>query len=70
MRGERAYLARSLGDENEILSFHLTNLTLEDLSRLRQRLAKGLTQRQQAVAEFVEWTGVDGVFEIIDEIEL
>jgi hypothetical protein len=70
MRGDRVYLARSLGDENEILTFHLTNQTREDLSRLRGQLAKGLTQRQQAVAEFVESTGVDGVFEVIEEIEV
>jgi len=70
VRGERAYHARSLTDENEIISFHLTNLTVEDLLRLREDLAKSLIDRQRAVSEFVEWTGVDGIFEVIEELTI
>jgi hypothetical protein len=68
MRGERAYHARSLTDENEIVSFHLTNLTVEDLLRLRDGLGKSLARRQEAVRRLVEWTGVDA--EAIEEVTM
>jgi hypothetical protein len=38
MQGDRAYVVRSLGDENEIITFHLSNLTQDDLMRLRESL--------------------------------
>jgi hypothetical protein len=70
MRGDRAYVVRSLGDENEIITFHLSNLTQDDLMRLRESLTKELGQREQTMAEFVEWTGVSGIFEVVDELKI
>jgi hypothetical protein len=70
MRGDRAYVVRSLGDENEVITFHLTKLTQEDLMRLRETLTEHLGQREQAMAEFVEWTGVSGIFEVVEEITI
>jgi hypothetical protein len=70
MRGDRAYVVRSLDDENEIITFHLTNLTRDDLLRLREALTKDLGQREQAMAEFVEWTGVSGIFEVVEEVKI
>jgi hypothetical protein len=68
LRGERAYHVRSLADENGIISFHLTNLTLEGLLGLRERFRASEDERQRALAEFVEWTGADGIFEVVEEI--
>ena len=70
MRGDHAYVVRSLSDENEIITFHLTNLTQDDLMRLREALSRELGQREHDMAEFVDWTGVSGIFEVVDELKI
>lgn len=70
MHGERAYVIRNLGDENEVITFHLTNLTQDDLMRLRESLTEDIQQRERAMAEFVEWTGVSGIFEVVEEVKI
>lgn len=65
---EVAYHARSVSNPDEIVSFGLAyDMTLEDFERMRQAGGDD-SERQRRMAEFVEWTGVDGVFEVIDEI--
>jgi len=70
LRRERVYHARSIQDENEIVSFHLTKLSLSELAHLRSEISAAEEQQETAMAEFVEWTGVSDVFEIIEEIRL
>lgn len=66
---EVAYHARSLENPNEIISFGLAyDMERDDLARLGEEFSEGDDERQRRMAEFVEWTGVDGVFEVIDEV--
>lgn len=66
---EVAYHARSLENPDEIISFGLAyDLERNDLARLRDEFSEGDAERQRRMAEFVEWTGVDGVFEVVDEL--
>ena len=62
----RAYHARSTSDENVVVSFGLFNGTANEL-----RSAIGETDeagRQERIAEHVESTSVDGLFEVLDEV--
>lgn len=62
-------LPRAIAREPEIISFGLAyNLERDDLARLREESSDGDAERQRRMAEYVEWTGLDGVFEVIDEV--
>ena len=66
----RAYHVRSLEDPDEVISFGLFDLTPADLERMKQDTAGGEAEarRQERMAPFVERTGVDGIFEVVEEI--
>lgn len=70
MSGDRVYVLRNVMDENDVITFHLTGVTPDDLLRLREPLVQALGQRDQAIAQLVESTGVTGVFEVVDEITI
>ena len=62
----QAYHARSAADENVVVSFGLFDGTVDEL-----RSAIGETDeagRQERIAEHVESTSVDGLFEVLDEV--
>lgn len=67
---EVAYHARSLENPDEIISFGLAyDLAPEDLAGLMEQFDPGEeAERQGRMSEFVESTGVDAVFEVIDEV--
>ncbi len=66
---EIAYHARSIDDPDEIISFGLAyDMQRADLDALRETFSAGDAERQRRMAEFVEWTGVDAVYEVIDEV--
>ena len=69
---ERIYHARSLENPDEIVSFGLADIGLDDLPRLREALGgeDGEKRRQQAMSPYVLWTGVDAVFEVVEEIRV
>lgn len=67
---ERVYHVRSLEDENEIISFGIADMSREDLERLGEEGDDAERRRQERMAQFVEWTGVNGVFEVIEEVRL
>lgn len=67
----KAYHVRNLEDENEIVSFGLFEGTVEDFQRWREENdpdGQLEARRQERMAEFVESTGVDAIFEVIDEV--
>ena len=64
----RAYHLRHKDDENLIVSFGLYEGTLEDRDRIREGHA-GDEQRLEQIDEHVEETLVEGVFEVIDEVD-
>jgi len=66
---EVAYHARSTDNPDEILSFGLAyDMNVEDLAQLREQITEEDRERQRRMSAFVEWTGLDGVFEVIDEV--
>ena len=66
----RAYHVRDLTDENTVVSFGLFDGTAEDYRRLRSDPRAGEIQdrRQRAMAEHVQETLIDGVFEVVEEV--
>ena len=66
---EVAYHARSIENADEIISFGLAyDMGPEELAGLREEFDEEDAERQRRMAEFVEWTGIDTVFEVIDEV--
>ncbi len=67
----RAYHLRNVNDENEVVSFGFFDGTLEDAQRQRQEVdpdGQMEERRQRRMAEFVESTGMDAIFEVVDEV--
>ncbi len=62
----KAYHLRNLNDENQIVSFGLYDGTLEDLRRIRDEQKE--EERQGRMAQFVESTDLDAMFEVVDEV--
>lgn len=62
----RAYHIRSTEDENQVVSFGFYEGTMEDLDAIRDRQKE--QQRQERMAEFIESTVIDGMFEVVDEV--
>jgi hypothetical protein len=66
----RAYHLRGLEDENEVVSFGFFDGTMEELRQVMERedVMRADEQRQREMAEVVEWTGTDAVFEVVEEV--
>jgi hypothetical protein len=62
----RADHLRNLNDENQVVSFGFYDGTLEDLERIRDE--EGEEERQTRMAQFVESTQLDAMFEVIEEV--
>lgn len=62
----RAYHIRSLEDENEVVSFGFYEGAITDLDAIRDSQKE--QERQDRIAEHVESTVVDGMFEVVDEV--
>jgi heme-degrading monooxygenase HmoA len=66
---ERAYHARSVRDEDEVISFGLFDMTVEDYRRWRAEADAAETKRVDGLSAFVENEHVSGVYEVIDVVE-
>ena len=66
---ERAYHARNIRDEDEIISFGLFDMTTEDYRRWREESDAQENQRVDRISTFVEHEYVSGVFEVVDTLE-
>ena len=66
---QRAYHARNIRDEDEIISFGLFDMTEEDYHRWRAEADAEETQRIDHLSAFVENDHVSGVYEVIDLLE-
>jgi hypothetical protein len=64
---DRAYHVRNVNDENEVISFGFFDGTLDELQRARQE-GPAEDERQRRMAEFVQSTGADGLYEVIEEV--
>jgi hypothetical protein len=67
---ERIFHVRSLDNPDEIISFGIADVDVSQLAELRERLGgtDAEERRQARMAPYVEWTGVDGIFEVVEEI--
>jgi heme-degrading monooxygenase HmoA len=66
---KRAYHARNIRDEDEVISFGLFDMTEEDYRRWREEADAQETQRVSRLSAFVQNEYVSGVYEVIDEVE-
>jgi heme-degrading monooxygenase HmoA len=65
---QRAYHARNIRDEDEVISFGLFDMTIDDYRRWRADADAQETQRVDRLSAFVENEHVSGVYEVIDEL--
>ena len=66
---QRGYHARNIRDEDEVISFGLFDMTLDDYHRWREDADAQENQRVDALSAFVENEHVSGVYEVIDELD-
>jgi heme-degrading monooxygenase HmoA len=66
---QRAYHARNIRDEDEIISFGVFDMSEEDYRRWRADADAQETQRVGRLSAFVENEHVSGVYEVIETVE-
>jgi heme-degrading monooxygenase HmoA len=66
---KRAYHARNIRDEDEVISFGLFDMTNEDYRRWREEDDAAENQRVDRLSAFVENEHVSGVYEVLDTLE-
>ena len=65
---QRAYHARNVRDEDEIISFGLFDMTKDDYHQWRGEVESEENKRVDQISQFVENEHVSGVFEVIEEV--
>ena len=66
---QRAYHARNIRDEDEVISFGLFDMTEEDYRRWRAEADAEETQRVDRLSAFVQYAPVEGVYELVDVVD-
>ncbi|HEX8855757.1 MAG TPA: hypothetical protein VF752_09145 [Thermoleophilaceae bacterium] len=66
---QRAYHARNIRDEDEVISFGLFDMSKDDYHRWREEADAQETHRVDRMSAFVENELVSGVYEVIDVAE-
>ena len=66
---QRAYHARNVRDEDEVISFGLFDMTEEDYRAWRADADENEMQRVDRVSAFVKNEHVSGVYEVIDTVD-
>jgi heme-degrading monooxygenase HmoA len=66
---QRAYHARNIRDDDEVISFGLFDMTEDDYRQWRQSADADENQRVDRLSAFVQNEYVSGVFEVIDTVE-
>jgi heme-degrading monooxygenase HmoA len=66
---QRAYHARNIRDEDEVISFGLFDMSIDDYHRWRADADAAETERVDRLSAFVENDHVSGVYEVIDVVE-
>jgi heme-degrading monooxygenase HmoA len=66
---QRAYHARNIRDEDEVISFGLFDMAVDDYRRWREQADSQENTRVDRMSAFVEHEYVSGVYEVIDEFK-
>ena len=66
---QRAYHARNIRDEDEVISFGLFDMTGDDYHRWRADADAAENQRVDQLSAFVENEHVSGVYEVVDTVD-
>ena len=66
---QRAYHARNIRDEDEVISFGLFDMSEDDYRRWREDADADETQRVDRLSAFVENTHESGVYEVIETVD-
>jgi heme-degrading monooxygenase HmoA len=66
---QRAYHARNIRDEDEVISFGLFDMTKDDYHQWRGQAEDQENRRVDQLSQFVENEHVAGVFEVIDTVD-
>jgi heme-degrading monooxygenase HmoA len=66
---QRAYHARNIRDEEEVISFGLFDMTEDDYRRWRADADAAENQRVDQLSAFVENEHVSGVYEVVDTVD-
>src|SRR3954463_10017586 len=66
---QRAYHARNIRDEDEIISFGLFDMTEDDYRRWRAEVDADETKRVDHISAFVVNAPVEGVYEVVDVVD-
>ena len=66
---QRAYHARNIRDEDELISFGLFDMTKDQYHQWREDADAQETQRVDHLSAFVQNEYVSGVYEVIDTVE-
>jgi heme-degrading monooxygenase HmoA len=66
---KRAYHARNIRDEDEVISFGLFDMSMDDYRNWREQQDTEENQRVDRMSTFVQNEHVSGVYEVVDEVE-
>ena len=66
---QRAYHARNIRDEDEVISFGLFDLTKDDFHKWRGEAEEQERARVGAISAFVENEHASGVYEVIETVD-
>ena len=66
---QRAYHARNIRDEDELISFGLFDMSEDEYRRWRSEADAPETQRMDRLSAFVQHDYVSGVYEVVDTVE-
>jgi heme-degrading monooxygenase HmoA len=66
---QRAYHARSIRDQDEVISFGLFDMSKDQYHQWREEADAQETQRVDSMSAFVQNEYVSGVYEVVDTLE-
>ena len=66
---QRAYHARNIRDEDELISFGLFDMTEDEYRAWREEADAEETARVDRLSAFIENEYVSGVYEVVDTVE-
>ena len=66
---QRAYHARNIRDPDEVISFGLFDMTVDDYRQWREDSDRAEMERVDRLSAFVENEPVSGVYEVIDAVD-